>query len=456
LFDSFNKLVYKFNEHFYNPDAPERGIAMKKGFCTKNLHAGKPRNIRDHTIPIHMSASYEARNEKELIRALAGYAPLYLRYSGNPTFSYVEKKICTLEHAAEAVLRSDGMNAVSMAIHGALWGKQPHGIVIGPVYGGTYDLLAILQRDHGYDFTFLSATSDNLAEQLFEAVDIRTAFVFGEITTNPTIRVWNIKAVAQAIKVKWEYLKSKKSAPAMDERTMKDFSKPMLIVDSSFASPYNIRPLTFGADVVVHSATKYLGGHGAFLAGIIAISKKTIQETPHYWKRAREWGFMNGGTPGPIEAWLLGQFMEDLHLRVPRQNENALRLAAFLEGHPAVITVFYPGLKNNPQHELAKKLLMTPYGEQGYGGMLSFRIKGGLESAKRFLFTATRSTILKHKPSLGYTKTIIESPWLMSQKSMSKAHKELFDITEDLIRVSVGTEDIEDIINAFKYALEKK
>lgn len=414
---------------------------MKKGFGTRVLHAGKNNKERGHNTPIYPSASFAIRNEKELELGLAGKIPLYHRHGGNPTIAYPEKKICELEGGARAYLRADGMNAVSMSFHGAL-SAGSHLIVIGPTYGRTTNICYSLKERWGCDFDFFAASDPNLPEKVLAAINEKTVLVFGEITTNPTLAVWDVPAIAAGIRRKFGKPKSGNGV-----------KKPILIVDASFTSPYNFRAFEHGADVVVHSATKYLGGHGAFTLGFIVVSRRCLKENPKYWENAVRWAVENGGTPSVFDAELLGLFMETLHLRMASQNYNAAMLARFLEHHPAVLAVSYPGLESNPQHELAKRLLSTPSGLPGYGGMVSFRIKGGLEAAKRFLYLGVKKTFIKHKPSLGYTKTIVESPELLSQGDMPEKDKLMWGITEDLIRVSVGTEDIRDIIEVFNCAL---
>lgn len=402
------------------------------GFGTRAVHAGKDKNERSHTTPVYRSASWEIRNSEELEKCLSGKLPVYARHGGNPTVVYAEKKICSLEGGGIAFLRSSGMNAVSMSIRGALRNKKSaHGIVICPTYGRTYDLCKSLKKE-GHEISMVLADSPNLVEEVYELITEKTEFVFGEITTNPTIFVWDVPKVARVIQ---------RSAVV----------RPKLIVDSSFASPVNFRPLECGADVVVHSATKYLGGYGAVILGAVVISKNCIEQCPEYKENCYEWGVEDGGTPGADDAWLLGISMKTLHIRVPVQNNNAMRLAEFLEGHSAVIpgSVSYPGLKSYPQHALAQELMY------GFGGMLSFRIKGGIRGAENFLFTLNNRTFVKHKPSLGYTETIVESPRLLSQQSMSDSDRKMFKIYDDLIRVSVGIEDSDDIIGAFEFALKK-
>lgn len=432
---------------------------QKLGFGTIALHAGEDKRLRSHVTPIFRNASWEIRSERELELALSGKLPLYHRHGGNPTVAAVEKKLCELEGGARAHvfscrLRSDGMNAVALSILAAMKTGE-HAVIIGPMYGGTYKLIQMLAEREGHRFTFLPAIDPDLPNKIARSIYEETVLVFGEITTNPTIAVWDVSAVSEIIKQRFSEIKYQKPVLGTHEHRLETFCKPLLIVDTSFASPYNFRPFEHGADIVVRSETKYVGGRGAFVLGSILISQRFSRERLEYWNLVSDWAEVLGGSPSAEDAWLLGEFAEDLHLRMLRHNENAKKLAKFLENHSAVISVLYPGLESNPQYSLATRLLRTPYGEPGYGGMVSFRVKGGLEAAKRFLFEVTKHTFVKHKPSLGYTKTIVESPWLMSQRGMSDAHKELFGITDDLIRVSVGAEDTEDIIKAFKFVLDK-
>jgi len=424
------------------------------GFATRALHAGKDPRERSHTPPIYMTASWEIRTPGELVQGFRGELPLYHRLGGNPTVTYVEKKICSLEGGAAARLRADGMNAVCMSIYAALKriGRGAQLIAVGPTYGKTYELFRSLGEE-GYSVVQLPAKDPNLFRLVAQAMNEKTAAVIGEITTNPTIMLWDVPAVKQSMRERFCVIKGRVPVSVAQERILQEFQMPVLIVDASFTTPYNFRAFEQGGDVVVHSATKGLAAHGAFTLGIVVVSRKTMKEAPDYWPHAQGWANEKGGTPGAMEAWLLGQWMEDLHLRAPVQNRNAEAVAQFLEGHPAVVSVSYPGLASHPQHELAKRIMRTPYNEPAYGSMVAFRIKGGLAAAQRFLFGGTKYTIIKHKPSLGYTKSIDESPALLSQQNMHPADKALFDITDDLIRFSAGTEDTPDLLDAFEHAL---
>ena len=416
----------------------------KYGFGTRALHAGKDKKERSHTPPIYMTASWEIRTPQELEAGLSGKIPIYGRFGHNPTMEYAERKISGLEGGGVTRLCSSGMAAVNMAIHGAMKSGD-HGIFIGPMYDRTYRTVHRLMQREGYHFTLLGAADPDLPQKVYAAICDRTRLVFGEITTNPTLAVWDVPKVKAVIQRRWQELQA----------FLPGLPRPILVVDPSFTSPYNFRAFECGADVIANSDTKYRGAHGAFVLGSITVSKRYLKDNPAYWEEANDWAADVGVTPGPQEAWLLGQFLEDLHLRVPVQNKNAEALARFLERHPAVLAVYYPGLESNPQHQLATKLLKTPYGEPGYGGMVTFRIKGGFEAAKRFLFLITKKTFVKHKPSLGYTKTIVESPALLSQRSMSEEHKKLWMVSDDLVRCSVGVEDRQDIIDAFALTLAR-
>lgn len=410
-------------------------------FGTLCLHAGKPKNLRPHNIPIGMSVSWQIRSDSELSQGLEGRVALYGRLGGSDAIAYVERKICALETlrmnggGARARLRADGMNAISMVLHGALQKPGDHAIVIGPIYGGTYELIREFQK-RGYDFTFLAAKDRDLAAKTQTAISDKTRLIIGEETTNPTLALWDLEETA---KIAHNHAKA----------------KPLVAVDASFLSPYNLRPFEWQADIVVHSATKYLGAHGAFTSGIVVVSKETLGERPDFWEAANSWANFSGGTPGEQEAWLLGIFMEDLHTRVPLQNQNAMMIARFLEEHPKIASVSYPGLASYPQQSLANKILRTPDdGHPEFGGMISFRTKGGPEAVRRLLYALNAKTIIKHKPSLGYTKTIAESPWALSQRTMTPEHKKMFGITEDLMRLSCGTEATHDLLRALEKGLK--
>ena len=431
---------------------------MRKGFGTRALHAGKDKGERGHNTPICPSASWEIRTEKELEAGLSGKLPIYHRYGGNPTISYVERKISDLEGGAETRLLASGMAAVNMVVHGAMKSGD-HAIFIGPMYGGTYDTIQRLRRREGYNFTLLAATDPDLPQKVYSAIFERTALIWGEITTNPTLATWDVPGIKEVLDRRFLELKQQRPVSVAQEAAIAKWRKPILGVDPSFTGPYNFRAFEHGADVIGNSDTKYRGGHGAFVLGSVTVSEQLLEENPDFWREANQWAVEVGPVPDPHPARLLGWFLEDIHVRAPVHNRNANIVARFFECHPAVLSVSYPGLrkdKNDLQYDIARKLLVTPNGDNGYGGMVTFRLEGGLDAVKRFLFAPRNSgSVIVHKASLGYTKTICESPVLLSQHSMLPADKELFGITDDLIRLSVGLEDIEDILADLKYRLKR-
>ena len=401
------------------------------------LYGGKPEGLRSHNVPIDASASWEIRNEKELAACFTGELPVYARISGSETQKYVENKICAMETmsmdggGAKARLHASGMAAVTSALLGAT--KPGDNIVIiGPVYGGTYDMLKFL-KDNGRVVKFFAARDPELAGKIEKELSSCAArIVFGELTCNPTIDVWDVCEVADICKR----------------------HNSILAVDTSFLSPYNARPFEFGADIVVHSSTKYLGGRGAFVSGLSVASPKFLASGSGLavWEKMNSFSNCTGATPGVFETWLLGIFMEDLHLRIPTQNANAMALATHLRKHKNVLGVMYPMISNE---ELAEKVIRPADGGKAYGAMLTIRVRGGIDSVKKFLLKMTNRTYVKHKPSLGYTKTIIESPWILSQAFVSDEDKKLFGITDDLVRISVGTESTGYILEAFDFGLSE-
>ena len=214
--------------------------------------------------------------------------------------------------------------------------------------------------------------------------------------------------------------------------------KIILCVDNTFASPYFQKPLDLGADVVVHSTTKYLGGHSDVIGGAVLLNDKELYEKIQFYQNAI------GGTPGPFDSWLVLRGIKTLAVRMKKHEENALKIAEFLEKHPKIKEVYYPGLKSHPQHELAKKQM------SGFGGMVSIKVNGGKEAAKKVIESTKLFALAE---SLGGVESLLNFPYLMTHVGVSPEHKARLGITEDLIRLSVGIEDINDLLKDLEKAL---
>lgn len=335
----------------------------------------------------------------------------YGRY-GNPTSRTLEKKIAALEGGEDALGVSSGMAAISIALLGFL--KQgDHVVVTKDVYGGTYHFLTSLAPRFGIQFDFVDCTD---IPSITKAIKPNTKAIYIETPSNPKLTVLDIQKITEACK---------------------SYRLPV-IVDNTFMSPCLQKPLELGADVVVHSATKYINGHGDVLAGFIVGKRDTIQ-------------FMRKNLAGdlgqPLNAWesyLILRGIKTMALRVERHCSNAQKIAEYLESHPLIDRVYYPGLASHPQHQLAKRQM------KGMGGIVSFEVKGGLAEGQKLINSLQLAMI---SFSLGDPETLVQHPASMTHASIPKEERIKFGITDGLIRISVGLEDADDIIRDFEHAL---
>jgi len=336
----------------------------------------------------------------------------YLRLSSTPTQTYLNDKLAALEGAEAAVATASGMAAVSTVLLANLK-KGDHLLAGDCLYGGTHDFLTRHADDHGLSFTFIDVQRP---ETWAAARRPNTRLLLLETITNPLMRVPPLKEVA---------------AFARREGIM-------TVIDNTFASPVNCRPLDLGIDLSFHSATKYLNGHSDLVAGCVLGSKDRVT-------RVRKTLNHFGGSIDAHVAFLLARGIKTLAIRVRAQNANALALARFLAAHPKVAGVNYPGLETHPDHRHAREIL------SGFGGMLSFRLKGDLEAAERMIAALQLPSFA---PSLGGVETLITRPAITSHAGMSRADRERLGITDDLVRVSVGIESAEDLIDDFRQAVD--
>jgi cystathionine beta-lyase/cystathionine gamma-synthase len=282
------------------------------------------------------------------------------------------------------------------------------------VYGSTYDFLAHWLPRFGIETTFVEATDP---EQFARAIRPQTKMIYMESPTNPTLKIVDISAIV-------EYARR---------------HNILTLVDSTFASPINQQPRKFGVDVVIHSATKFLGGHSDIICGAVAADR-------NFLSRLREARIVFGGVLDPHAAWLLRRGLKTLSVRVARQNENALGLAGFLEKHPRIRSVHYPFLRSHPQHALARKQM------KGGGGVFSFEIEGTVRNTQAFVESLKLFALA---PSLGGVESLVTVPALTSHAMLSPSERKLLGITEQLIRVSVGIEHIDDLTADLQEALSR-
>jgi len=386
----------------------------KHGFSTTTVHAGEAREKAGHavTTPIFQTATYVFRDTHELVDYMEGNIEReeYGRY-GNPTQRVVERKLAALDGGEAALLFSTGMCAITTTFL-ALLGKGSHLVITNDGYRRTRQFCRTLLHRLGIEYTLVE-TGDYAA--LEAAIRPSTRFIFSESPTNPHLRIVDLEKLVQIGR----------------RRDVK------LVIDSTFATPYNQRPLDFGVDLVIHSATKYLGGHNDLLAGVVVGSAGLVSAI-------RDVQAMLGGIVDPPTAYLLLRGLKTLGLRLSKQNENGLAVARFLESHPRVRRVYYPGLTSHPDYTVAGEQM------QGFGGVVSFEIDGDLKATSAFI---DRLRIPYIAPSLGGVETLIEQPALMSYYEMAPEERAAMGIGDELVRLSLGVEDVEDLIADLDQAL---
>ncbi len=366
------------------------------------------------TTPIYQTSTFAFRNTAELIRYQKGDPDkyLYTRY-GNPTLKAVEEKVAALEGGETALVVSSGMAAVS-TIALTLVSSGEEIISTEPVYGGTYHLFKHAFPRLNIRVRFVNPEKIERAKNLLNP---KTKLLFCETPTNPNLKVADIRKFADIARRR----------------------KIPVVVDNTFATPYNQRPLALGADFVVHSATKYLGGHSDVVAGVIVGKKKIIDQATETMK-------VMGGCIDPLGAFLLLRGLKTLAVRVERQNQNAGTVASFLSKHKKVTQVFYPGLSNHSQHGLAKKQM------HGFGGMVCFEVKGGLKSATKVMDSFK---LFINATSLGGVESLASIPVLTSHYGFNRRDMEKTGVTPGMVRLSCGIEDGDDLVEDLRRALDR-
>lgn len=328
---------------------------------------------------------------------------LYSRYGNNPNQRELGRKLAELEGTEAALVLSSGMSALSMTLL-ALTRSGDHIVASEDLYGTTRTLLESELPRRGVETTFVDA---GRGRGWRDALRPGTRLVYLETPTNPTLRVYDPRPVAK--------LAREAGIP--------------LVLDATFASPVNMRPVGLGVDVVIHSATKYLGGHSDLVAGVVAGTADLVDEVTRMMK-------LYGPALDPHTAWLLDRGLRTLEVRVRRQNDTALALARWLEGRPGVARVLHPGLESHPDHALAREIL------QGFGGMLAFVLEGGGPAADAFVDALE---LILVAPSLGGVESLVSQPRFTSHVSLSRAEREARGIPDGFVRISVGIENEEDL-----------
>ncbi|MFL6213104.1 MAG: trans-sulfuration enzyme family protein [Blastocatellia bacterium] len=375
---------------------------------TKIIHAGEllPRIEGAVALPIFQSATFEYNGE-------ASYHDIkYIRLNNTPNHTALHRKLAALENAEAALVTASGMAAISTTLLTVL-AAGDHLLAQDCLYGGTHDLLSTDFARFGISYDFVSGDDPDSWQARLRP---NTRAIYVEAMTNPTVQVADLKAVARFAKA----------------------NGLVSIIDNTFASPINFRPVEIGFDLSVHSGTKYLNGHSDIVAGAVIGRADLIEKVRHKLNHL-------GGTMDPHAAFLLHRGIKTLALRVHYQNASALRLAQFLEKHPRVSHVNYAGLESHPQHTRARELF------EGFGGVLSFEVTGGIAAAERVL-ERVRLPIVA--PSLGGVETLITRPATTSHAGMSVEDRVRLGISDSLIRLSVGIEATDDLIADFDQALQ--
>ena len=377
----------------------------KLGLNTICTHVGevKDEQFKGSTSPIYMATSY-AFDEVDIKR--------YPRYFNTPNQEYLAKKIAALEHTETAIIFSSGMAAFSTMILSFLK-KGDHVVFQNILYGGTVSFIREELPKFGIEYSFTNGYEISDFEAVIKS---NTKLIHIETPSNPLLTITDLRAVAALAK-----------------------SKGIITtIDNTFASPINQNPIELGIDIVMHSATKYLGGHSDILAGVIACSNENMNKIWHVAKNF-------GGTLSEFMVWMLERSIKTLALRVKAQNRNAKRLAKFLDQHDDIKNVYYPGLKSHPQHQLAKSQM------KGFGGMLSFELSDEIDALK----FQNELKLIKPAMSLAGVESTMVSPFLTSHASLSQNEREALGISNGLIRFSVGIESKKDLIDDIQQAISK-
>jgi|SRR5690625_237818 len=378
----------------------------RDGFGTLAIHGGQSPDPTTGAVmpPVYQTSTYVMDG---LDQPRAGYE--YSR-AQNPTREALERNIASLEKASAGVAFASGIAATEAVLK--LLEPGDHVISEANTYGGTPRLFDQVLARYGIEFTYLDTRDPNKVE---DAVRAETKMIFIETPTNPLMRITDLRAMGEIAQGAGAHL----------------------VVDNTFATPYNQRPIELGATIVIHSTTKYLNGHSDVVGGIAVTSDEEIAEGLRFMQKAA------GAIPGPWDSWLVLRGTKTLHLRMAQHNENGLRIAKYLEGHPKVERVYYPGLTSHPQHELAASQM------DGFTGMVSMEL-GSRERARRMV-ESTRLFALAL--SLGGVESLIGHPASQTHASVEPERRAELGITEGLVRLSVGIEDVEDLIADLDQAL---
>ena len=334
--------------------------------------------------------------------------------AANPTRTALEQALASIENGVRGLAFASGLAATDSVMKLLKPGDEV--IAMDDLYGGTYRMFARIYQEFGIKFHFIEMTN---FEKFQSLINENTKLVWVETPTNPLMKLADIAEIAKITKK----------------------HNLLFAVDNTFATPYLQKPLDLGADIVMHSATKYLGGHSDVIAGALIVKDEALGEKLHFAQ------FATGGTLGPMDSYLVLRGIKTLHLRVQRHCENGAKVAEYLVNHPKVATVYYPGLESHPNHEIAKKQMIG-----GFGGMVSFTFKSGAKADAIKMLEKVKVFTLAE--SLGGVESLANHPALMTHASIPEEKRKEIGITDDLVRLSVGVEDISDLLADLEQAFQ--
>ncbi|MGZ6826999.1 MAG: cystathionine gamma-synthase [Mycobacteriales bacterium] len=380
------------------------------GFNTRAIHAGQEPDPATGAVivPLHLTTTYKQDGVGGL---RGGYE--YSR-SANPTRTALQEALAALEQGTHGMAFASGLAAEDTLLR-TVCEPGTHIVLAGDAYGGTFRLISRVASRWGVEHTPADLAD---LDAVRAALRPSTRVIWCETPTNPLLNIADIAALADVAHE----------------------AGALLVVDNTFASPYLQQPLTLGADVVVHSTTKYLGGHSDVVGGALVTADSGLAESLAYHQNAM------GAVAGPFDAWLVLRGLKTLGVRMDRHQTNAARIVEFLADSPAVASVLYPGLPDHPGHDIAAKQM------SGYGGMLSFRLAGGEEAALRVCERARLFTLAE---SLGGVESLIEHPAIMTHASIPPANRQKLGISDGLVRISVGIEHVDDLVGDLEQALAR-
>ena len=371
-------------------------------FNTKTIHGGQHHDPATGAVmpPVYQTSTFAQTSPGQPVNPDYEYSR-----ASNPTRTALENALASIENGTRGLAFSSGLAATDCLLRSFKAGEEV--IAMDDLYGGTYRMFTRIYKDSGIVFHFIDMSDTAKFQSL---INKKTKLVWIETPTNPLMKIVDIQEIAKITKA----------------------NNILFAVDNTFATPYLQKPLDLGADVVMHSATKYLGGHSDVIAGALIVKDAALGEQLHFQQ------FATGATLGPMDSFLVLRGIKTLHLRVQRHCENGMKVAEFLSNHPEVEKVYFPGLPDHPSHEIAKKQM------SGFGGMVTFTFKSGKkQDAISFLENLKVFTLAE---SLGGVESLANHPALMTHASIPEDKRAAIGITDDLVRLSVGVEDIDDLL----------